>query len=174
MRNERLTALNARLNARGDAHAHPPLAEWARSREDSRAHSGFRWRPSVRLPVEPHSERKGSTVEIAKSVTMLIASVAMAAPLAACSASSEAGSVAASSPDATPSPSGARALRLKGAAPGMEKCYGIAKPGMNDCASASHACAGQSTASNSPSDWRYAAKGTCTEAGGTLTPGGKR
>ena len=45
----------------------------------------------------------------------------------------------------------------------MEKCYGIAKAGKNDCAnlSGSHSCAGQSKDDMSPADWNYVAKGTC-------------
>jgi uncharacterized membrane protein len=30
-------------------------------------------------------------------------------------------------------------------APKMEKCYGVAKAGKNDCKTASHSCAGQAT-----------------------------
>lgn len=51
-----------------------------------------------------------------------------------------------------------------------EKCYGIAKAGQNDCASAngSHSCAGQATTNNSPADWRYVAKGSCEKLGGKV------
>ena len=49
-----------------------------------------------------------------------------------------------------------------------EKCYGIAKAGQNDCATAtgSHSCAGQGKADKAPEDWKYVAKGTCTTLGG--------
>ena len=52
--------------------------------------------------------------------------------------------------------------------PAQEKCYGIAKAGQNDCATAngSHSCAGQSTADNGANEWKYVAKGTCAKAGG--------
>ncbi|ATQ74800.1 hypothetical protein CR152_09900 [Massilia violaceinigra] len=52
-----------------------------------------------------------------------------------------------------------------------EKCYGIAKAGQNDCASAngSHSCSGQSTVDKAPEEWKYVAKGTCEKAGGKLT-----
>lgn len=52
-----------------------------------------------------------------------------------------------------------------------EKCYGISKPGTNDCAnlSGSHACAGQSKTLNAPDEWAYVAKGTCALIGG-LSP----
>jgi uncharacterized membrane protein len=52
-----------------------------------------------------------------------------------------------------------------------DKCYGIAKAGKNDCASAdgSHSCAGQAKIDNAPSDWKYVAKGTCEQLGGKTT-----
>lgn len=54
-----------------------------------------------------------------------------------------------------------------------EKCYGIASAGKNDCASASHACAGQSKVDREPNDWKYVAKGTCQKLSGALQPGQK-
>ena len=52
--------------------------------------------------------------------------------------------------------------------PGMEKCYGVAKAGKNDCAGASHACAGQSTAAANAKEWVYLPMGTCERlVGGT-------
>lgn len=53
---------------------------------------------------------------------------------------------------------------------GKDKCYGIAKAGENDCASAAgtHSCAGQSKANYDGQDWKYAAKGTCEKMGGKL------
>lgn len=44
-----------------------------------------------------------------------------------------------------------------------EKCFGIAKAGQNDCASAfgTHSCAGQSKLDMDKSEWKYVAKGTC-------------
>ena len=36
-----------------------------------------------------------------------------------------------------------------------EKCYGVAKAGKNDCASAAHSCAGQASKDNDPADWKY-------------------
>ena len=51
-----------------------------------------------------------------------------------------------------------------------DKCYGVAKAGKNDCASAtgSHSCAGTATKDNDPGDWKYVAKGTCEKMGGSL------
>ncbi len=52
-----------------------------------------------------------------------------------------------------------------------EKCFGVAKAGQNDCASAngSHSCAGQAKTDMSPTEWKYVAKGTCEKAGGKLS-----
>ena len=54
-----------------------------------------------------------------------------------------------------------------------EKCYGIAKAGANDCASATgaHSCAGTATKDNDKGDWKYVDKGTCDKMGGsTMAP----
>ena len=61
-------------------------------------------------------------------------------------------------------------------APAKEKCFGIAKAGKNDCASAdgSHSCAGQAKADNGASEWKYVAKGTCEKEGGKTTPPAKK
>ena len=42
----------------------------------------------------------------------------------------------------------------------IEKCGGVAKAGKNDCATASHACAGQATADGGK-EWVYVPRGTC-------------
>ena len=44
---------------------------------------------------------------------------------------------------------------------GKESCYGIALKGQNDCAAGAHSCAGKSTASFSPSDFKFVPYGTC-------------
>ncbi len=51
-----------------------------------------------------------------------------------------------------------------------EKCYGVAKAGQNDCASAdgSHSCAGQAKTDKDANEWKKVAKGTCEKAGGKL------
>ncbi len=56
--------------------------------------------------------------------------------------------------------------------PSKDKCFGIAKAGQNDCASASgsHSCAGTATKDKDPGDWKYVEKGTCEKMGGMLTP----
>ena len=56
--------------------------------------------------------------------------------------------------------------------PDVEKCYGVAKAGKNDCAGAAHACSGQSKKDGSSKEWVSLPKGTCERiVGGSLTPG---
>lgn len=47
--------------------------------------------------------------------------------------------------------------------PGMEKCQGIAKAGMNDCGTSKHSCAGQAATDGDPEEWVYVPKGTCSK-----------
>ena len=51
-----------------------------------------------------------------------------------------------------------------------EKCFGIAKAGQNDCATASgsHSCAGQSKTDKDAAEWMYVAKGSCERVGGKM------
>lgn len=64
---------------------------------------------------------------------------------------------------ASPSASASAAASVE-----KEKCYGIAKAGQNDCATASgsHSCAGQAKTDKDAREWKYVAKGTCVKAGG--------
>lgn len=56
--------------------------------------------------------------------------------------------------------------------PAVEKCYGVAKAGKNDCQTASSACAGSSRVDRQPDAWIYVPTGTCAKlAGGSATPG---
>lgn len=57
--------------------------------------------------------------------------------------------------------------------PTMDKCYGVAKAGQNDCANskAGHSCQGHATKDGDPYDWKYVAKGSCVTMGGSLTEG---
>lgn len=50
-----------------------------------------------------------------------------------------------------------------------EKCYGVAKAGANDCATAAHSCAGEAKTDNDPTEWKNVPKGTCEKEGGSLT-----
>ncbi len=59
----------------------------------------------------------------------------------------------------------------------MEKCYGVAKAGMNDCGGkgTGHSCQGQSKTDGDPNDWLYLKKGSCEKIiGGSLTSGYKK
>jgi uncharacterized membrane protein len=52
-----------------------------------------------------------------------------------------------------------------------EKCYGIAKAGLNDCQTATHSCAGTSTKNMDPASWIYVPAGTCAKiVGGNIQP----
>jgi uncharacterized membrane protein len=46
------------------------------------------------------------------------------------------------------------------------KCYGVAKAGKNDCATASHSCAGSAKKDNDPTEWKHMPKDACEKAGG--------
>ena len=55
--------------------------------------------------------------------------------------------------------------------PPTEKCYGVAKAGLNDCQTATHSCAGTSTKNMDPASWIYVPAGTCAKiAGGNIQP----
>lgn len=50
-----------------------------------------------------------------------------------------------------------------------ERCYGIAKAGMNDCGTAAHACAGRAVADAQSFEWKMVPAGTCEKVhGGSL------
>ncbi len=53
----------------------------------------------------------------------------------------------------------------------MEKCFGIAKAGMNDCSSnkSAHSCAGQASKNNDPMDFVAVPKGTCDKIAGGMS-----
>ncbi len=54
----------------------------------------------------------------------------------------------------------------------MEKCFGIAKVGKNDCSSnkSAHSCAGQATKNSDKNDFVAVPKGTCDKiVNGSLT-----
>lgn len=43
----------------------------------------------------------------------------------------------------------------------LEKCAGVVKAGLNDCASNEHVCAGLNTDDGNEEDWIWLPKGTC-------------
>lgn len=52
----------------------------------------------------------------------------------------------------------------------FEKCYGVARAGLNDCFTAKNSCAGTTTKDNEPQAWIYVPKGTCARiVGGTTS-----
>ena len=52
-----------------------------------------------------------------------------------------------------------------------EKCYGIAKAGMNDCATATQSCAGSAIKNKQSDAFIFLPKGTCEKiVGGSPTP----
>lgn len=53
---------------------------------------------------------------------------------------------------------------------GMEKCFGVAKAGQNDCGTAKHGCATLSKFDRDPEDWKMVKKGECAKMGGKLEP----
>lgn len=55
--------------------------------------------------------------------------------------------------------------------PKVEKCYGIAKAGHNDCQTATSACAATSKKDGQHDSFLYVIKGTCEKiVGGSLKP----
>ncbi|WP_337190981.1 DUF2282 domain-containing protein [Qipengyuania algicida] len=60
--------------------------------------------------------------------------------------------------------------------PKMEKCYGVAKAGKNDCAAGpGTSCAGTSVRDYQGNSWKFVPAGTCTKivtpkGNGSLTP----
>ncbi len=55
---------------------------------------------------------------------------------------------------------------------GMEKCYGVAAAGKNDCAAGAHSCAGQATKSFDKASFVELPQGACAKlAGGSLMAG---
>ncbi|WP_210414170.1 DUF2282 domain-containing protein [Luteithermobacter gelatinilyticus] len=53
----------------------------------------------------------------------------------------------------------------------VEKCYGVAKAGKNDCATATSSCAGTSKVDGQKDAWIYVPEGTCSKlVGGSTSP----
>jgi uncharacterized membrane protein len=55
-----------------------------------------------------------------------------------------------------------------------EKCYGVARAGLNDCFTAKNSCAGTTTRDNEPQAWIYVPKGTCARIVGGSTSAPKQ
>ena len=50
----------------------------------------------------------------------------------------------------------------------VDKCFGVAKKGQNDCGTSTHACSGHAKADNDPTEWKNVPQGTCEKLGGKL------
>jgi uncharacterized membrane protein len=62
---------------------------------------------------------------------------------------------------------GSAAVAHAASAPAMEKCYGIAKAGKNDCGtSGGSACAARSKRDKDPKEWIFVPKGVCEKIAG--------
>lgn len=62
-------------------------------------------------------------------------------------------------------------LAADGMSASMEKCYGVALKGRNDCkAGPGTSCAGSSKVDYQGDAWKHVADGTCVKQGGTLQP----
>ena len=61
---------------------------------------------------------------------------------------------------------GALAVSTQASAQDMEKCYGVVKAGMNDCAGPGHTCQGQATTDASPEEFILLPAGTCDRIAG--------
>jgi uncharacterized membrane protein len=55
----------------------------------------------------------------------------------------------------------------------VEKCFGIAKAGKNDCQTATSACAGTAAKDGQKDAWLYVPKGTCEKIVGASLKSGK-
>lgn len=64
------------------------------------------------------------------------------------------------------------AMAQSQARPEMEKCYGVARAGQNDCAAGpGTSCSGTSTRDWQGNAWKLVAKGTCTSIRTPAGPG---
>jgi uncharacterized membrane protein len=52
---------------------------------------------------------------------------------------------------------------------GMERCHGIVKKGMNDCAAAGHNCSGEAKLDNDKKEWLFVPSGLCKRITGGST-----
>lgn len=56
--------------------------------------------------------------------------------------------------------------------PDSEKCYGVVKAGLNDCATAKASCSGSAVKNKQADAFLFLPKGVCKKlVGGSLTPG---
>jgi len=58
--------------------------------------------------------------------------------------------------------------------PPQEKCFGVAKAGKNDCASANHSCCAEAKTDADPAEWIWVPKGTCEKIVGGVAGNAKK
>lgn len=61
---------------------------------------------------------------------------------------------------------GVSSVALQASAAEMEKCYGVAKAGKNDCQTANSSCAGTSKTDGQKDAWVLVPQGTCAKLNG--------
>lgn len=54
---------------------------------------------------------------------------------------------------------------------GLERCYGVAKSGQNNCGNNMHGCGGEARVDFDKSEWMFVPAGRCKKIGGLLKPG---
>lgn len=61
---------------------------------------------------------------------------------------------------------------MKADIPGMDRCYGVVKAGMNDCGNALHNCSGEAKKDGAKDEWVLMPTGLCKKiVGGSTTSG---
>jgi uncharacterized membrane protein len=53
--------------------------------------------------------------------------------------------------------------------PGMERCFGVVKAGMNDCGNTNHHCSGEAKLARDKQEWVYMPTGLCHRIDGGKT-----
>lgn len=73
----------------------------------------------------------------------------------------------------TTNPSGKEMMQAP-AIQGMEKCFGIAKAGANDCGTVTHTCSGEAKIDRDKNEWIFVPTGLCNRiVGGTTQSSSK-
>lgn len=62
-----------------------------------------------------------------------------------------------------------QAMMQSSPVPGLERCFGIAKAGMNDCGNAKHHCSGGAKIDGDKTEWMYLPQGLCKRIVGGST-----
>lgn len=92
---------------------------------------------------------------------------AISAVIALCLTGVAQTSLADTKPSQDSTPTNNEPMQMMGDIEGMEKCYGIAKAGHNDCGTASHNCASESKIDNEKEAWIHVPTGLCKKIAGS-------